>query len=114
MADDNPLLKALPPATDYLTYLTIVEYNLTPERLPTLHDVLQDATLTTNIGWDLIHILVPLLPDSEQCLQDIARLGNPREVIIKVTESLRLIDFNNVEEDVDEEDAQATPVHADA
>ncbi|KAK5165329.1 hypothetical protein LTR04_001355 [Oleoguttula sp. CCFEE 6159] len=114
MADDNPLLKALPPATDYLTYLTIIEYNLTPERLPTLHDVLQDATLTTNIGWDLIHILVPLLPDSEQCLQDIARLGNPREVIIKVTESLRLIDFNNVEEDVDEEDAQATPVHADA
>ena len=97
----NPLLEALPPATDYLTYLTIIEYNLKPENLPTLHEVLQDATLTTNIGWDLIHLLVPLLPASEQCLQDIATLGNPREVIIKVTESLRLIDFDVTDEDED-------------
>ncbi|KAI9687745.1 MAG: hypothetical protein M1822_001825 [Bathelium mastoideum] len=97
----NPLLEALPPATDYLTYLTIIEYNLTAENLPILHEVLQDTTLTTNIGWDLIHLLVPLLPASEQCLQDIARLGNPREVIIKVTESLRLIDFDNAGEEHD-------------
>ena len=27
----NPLLAALPPATDYITYLTIIEYNLTKE-----------------------------------------------------------------------------------
>ncbi|KAF2239034.1 DUF1760-domain-containing protein [Viridothelium virens] len=100
----NSLLEALPPATDYLTYLTIIEYNLTPENLPTLHEVLQDVTLTTNIGWDLIHLLVPLLPGSDKCLQDIARLGNPREVIIKVTESLRLIDFDTAEEQEENDD----------
>ncbi|KAF3483296.1 uncharacterized protein GIQ15_02620 [Arthroderma uncinatum] len=49
----DPLIEALPPATDYLTYLTLVEYQLTPARLPILHQVLQDETLTINIGWDL-------------------------------------------------------------
>lgn len=103
MADtESPLIKALPPASDYLTYLTIVEYNLTQESLPLLHQVLQDGTLTTNIGWDLVHLLVPYLPDSEQCLQDIARLGNPREVILKVTESLRLIEYEQQEDPSDE------------
>jgi len=95
----NPLIEALPPASDYLTYLTIVEYNLAVQNLPILHDVLQDTKLTTNIGWDLIHLLLPLLPASEQCLQDIARLGNPRECILKVTESLRLIDYGGFETD---------------
>ena len=85
---DNLLLKALPPETDYLTYLTLLEYNLTVEQLPTLHDILQDTTLTANIGWDLVHLLLPFLPASQQCLQDVARLGNPREVVLKVTELL--------------------------
>lgn len=103
MAEEvSPLVKALPPESDYLTYLTIVEYNLTPESLPILHKVLQDQTLTTNIGWDLVHLLVPLLPESEQCLQDIARLGNPREVILKVTESLRLIEYDGGEDTMDD------------
>lgn len=104
--EDNPLIKALPPASDYLTYLTIVEYNLKPENLPILHKVLQDEKLTTNIGWDLVHLLVPYLPDSEQCLLDIARMGNPREAILKVTESLRLIDYEEVddEEAIEDED----------
>lgn len=105
----NPLLEALPPATDYITYLTIIEYNLTPENLPTLHDVLQDEKLTTNIGWDLVHLLLPLLPASQQCLEDIARLGNPREVILKVTECLRLIDFAGLEPDSDLEEAEDAP-----
>lgn len=39
--DENPLLAARPPATDPITYLTIVEYNLTEENLPILHQVLQ-------------------------------------------------------------------------
>ncbi|KAK5699028.1 YAP1-binding protein 1 [Elasticomyces elasticus] len=100
MADDeSPLIKALPPESDYITYLTIVEYNLSVENLPILHKVLQDATLTTNIGWDLVHLLVPLLPESEECLQDIARLGNPREVILKVTESLRLIVYDTPDDE---------------
>ena len=91
MVDNNPLLKALPPQTDYLSYLTILEYNLTKDHLPTLHGILQDTTLTANIGWDLVHILLPLLPHSEQCLHDVARLGNPREVVLKVTELLEAI-----------------------
>lgn len=84
----DPLIAALPPATDYLTYLTLVEYQLTPARLPVLHRVLQDETLTINIGWDLVNILIPLLPHSRECLDDIARLGNPREVILRVSEAL--------------------------
>ncbi|THZ27439.1 DUF1760-domain-containing protein [Aureobasidium pullulans] len=104
MAEKNPLIEALPPATDYITYLTIIEYNLNPESLPTLHQVLQDTKLTTNIGWDLVHLLVPLLPNSDECLQDIARLGNPREVILKVTESLRLIDFQGLEPDTEDDE----------
>src|SRR6266571_4037768 len=103
----NPLLAALPPATDYITYLTIIEYNLTADILPTLHQVLQDAKLTVNIGWDLVHLLLPLLPDSQQCLQDIAVRGNPREVILKVTEALRLLEFNEpaVNSEVEEGEA---------
>lgn len=85
---ENPLVKALPPATDYLTYLTLLEYQLTPERLPLLHRLLQDEKLTTNIGWDLVKLLLPMLPASTDCLHDVARLGNPREVILRVSEAL--------------------------
>ncbi|KAL8686599.1 MAG: hypothetical protein Q9218_006992, partial [Villophora microphyllina] len=88
MAEDNPILKTLPPELDYISYLTVLEYNLTAEQLPVLHNVLQDPTLTANIGWDLVHLLLPLLPGSQTCLQDVARLGNPREVVLKVTELL--------------------------
>ena len=101
---DNPLIKALPPETDYISYLTLLEYNLTAEQLPTLHDILQDTTLTTNIGWDLVHLLLPLLPESEQCMQDVARLGNPREVVLKVTESLE--ELRNEEDEEEEEDEE--------
>ena len=103
MADDNnnPLLNTLPPETDYLSYLTILEYNLTPDQLPTLHNILQDTTLTANIGWDLVHLLLPFLPASQQCLQDVARLGNPREVVLKVTE---LLEGFGEEEEVDDQE----------
>ena len=115
--EDSPLVQALPPVSDYITYLTIIEYNLSEASLPILHKVLQDETLTTNIGWDLIHLLVPYLPESELCLQDIGRLGNPREVILKVTESLRLIEYENADHDPEEAiDAVdgATDSHMDA
>jgi hypothetical protein len=69
-----------------------------------LHDVLQDAELTSTIGWDLIHLLLPLLPASEECLQDIANKGNPRECILKVTEALRLLEFEEPQETEDEEE----------
>ncbi|KAL9599007.1 MAG: hypothetical protein Q9219_004122 [cf. Caloplaca sp. 3 TL-2023] len=102
MADENPLLTALPPALDYLSYLTILEYNLTPEQLPVLHDILQDTTLTANIGWDLVHLLLPLLPQSRSCLQDVARLGNPREVVLKATELLEALANPDETEDEDQ------------
>ncbi|CAK7563950.1 MAG: YAP1-binding protein 1 [Sporothrix epigloea] len=85
------LLEARPPATDRFTYLTLIEEHLSPDVLPTLHDVLQDAPLTQELGWDLVDMLVVLLPDSEVCLDDVARLGNPREVILKVLEVLERI-----------------------
>ncbi|KAL8919349.1 MAG: hypothetical protein Q9172_005016 [Xanthocarpia lactea] len=111
MATNNPLLKALPPAVDYLSYLTILEYNLTLEQLPLLHDILQDTTLTANIGWDLVHLLLPLLPESQSCLQDVARLGNPREVVLKATELLEAIvtsdgHENEFEEEEEEEEQE--------
>ena len=102
--NENPLLKALPPQTDYLSYLTILEYNLTYDQLPTLHHILQDNTLTANIGWDLVHLLLPLLPASQQCLHDVARLGNPREVVLKVTELLEA--FGETEETDDQEETE--------
>ena len=117
---EDPLIKALPPASDYLTYLTIIEYNLTKERLPLLHNLLRDTALTTNIGWDLVHLLLPLLPESESCLEDVARLGNPREVILKVTEMLEEIarddddDQDKYQEaDVDEDSASIDEVKDD-
>ncbi|KAL2371353.1 hypothetical protein RJZ57_004220, partial [Blastomyces gilchristii] len=97
---DDPLVKALPPETDYLTYLTILEYQLTPERLPILHNLLQDEKLTINIGWDLVQLLLPMIPASQECLQDVARLGNPREVILRVSNSLMKLE--PVEEDEEE------------
>ena len=103
MADgENPLLKALPPETDYLSYLTILEYNLTAQQLPILHNILQDTTLTANIGWDLVHLLLPLLPASQQCLQDVAHLGNPREVVLKVTELLEGLGESEEPDDLEE------------
>ncbi|KAJ5812928.1 YAP-binding/Alf4/Glomulin [Penicillium robsamsonii] len=107
---EDPLIQALPPATDYLTYLTLLEYQLTPERLPLLHTLLQDEKLTTNIGWDLVKLLLPMLPASTECLQDVARLGNPREVILRVSESLMQL-HPEEDEDEDEKAGQGLPLH---
>jgi hypothetical protein len=103
-SEENPLLAARPPATDAITYLTIVEYNLSEDNLPVLHEVLQDTELTSTIGWDLIHLLLPLLPASEECLQDIATKGNPRECVLKVTEALRLLEFDDPQQTDDEDE----------
>jgi Uncharacterised protein family, YAP/Alf4/glomulin len=101
---DDPLVSALPPATDYLTYLTLLEYQLTPARLPTLHRLLQDEVLATNIGWDLVQLLLPMLPHSQECLHDISRLGNPREVILRVSDSLMKLEPGDESEDEDAEE----------
>ncbi|OBT46727.1 hypothetical protein VE00_02627 [Pseudogymnoascus sp. WSF 3629] len=91
-----------PPVTDDLTYLTIVQSHLSPQVLPALNDVLQDVELTQRIGWDLVHMLLPL-PGSAPCLKTVARLGNPREVILQVTEALRLLVLDKPEEEEDNE-----------
>jgi hypothetical protein len=115
MASDSikAITESLPPASDYLTYLTILESHISPELLPTLNEILQDAELTQNIGWDLVHLLLPL-PGSETCLTSIARLGNPREVVLKVTEALQLLELDTEEEEKPEgekvEQSESTPV----
>ena len=57
-------------------------------RLPLFHSLLQDESLASNIGWDLAHMVLPMLPQSRECLNDVARLGNPREVILGVCDAL--------------------------
>ena len=114
MASDSvkAIKDSLPPATDYLTYLTILESHLSSEILPTLKEILQDVVLTQNIGWDLIHLLLPM-PGAEQCLRIIARLGNPREVVLKITECLQLLELDEEGEGAEDEkhaDAEPTPV----
>jgi hypothetical protein len=91
MADTAQAIERLkesrPPATDTFTYLTIIEKSLSPDILPALHEILQDAELTKDIGWDLVDMLISV-PGSAECLETIAQLGNPREVILKVLEVL--------------------------
>ena len=114
MASDSitAISESLPPASDYLTYLTILESHLSPEILPTLNDILQDAELTQNIGWDLIHLLLPMA-GGDQCLNTIARLGNPREVVLKVTEALQILDLDSVDEHANDEAAKGEPTDVD-
>ncbi len=81
------LKETRPPATDRFTYLTVIEECLSPDILPALNEILQDAALAQDIGWDLVEVLLPL-PGSDECLETIARVGNPREVILKVLEAL--------------------------
>ncbi|KND92136.1 hypothetical protein TOPH_03173 [Tolypocladium ophioglossoides CBS 100239] len=77
------LRESKPPATDRFTYLTIIDKSLSPEILPALREILEDVELTSDIGWDLVEMLITVR-GSEDCLESIARLGNPREVILKV------------------------------
>lgn len=107
---EDPLIAALPPNTDYITYLTILEYQLTPRNLPTLNRLLQedDGTLAAEIGWDLLKLVLPILrvepENAKQCLDIIARRGNPREVIVRVAEELEALG----QEDEDNEADPAT------
>ncbi|KAK5938360.1 YAP1-binding protein 1 [Knufia obscura] len=108
---EDPLIASLPPNTDYITYLTILEYQLTPQNLPTLNRLLQDddGTLAAEIGWDLLKLILPILRvksgEAGECLDIIARRGNPREVIIRVAEELETLGQ-------DESDIEADPAEA--
>jgi len=99
VTDTASAIKALketkPPETDRFTYLTLIERYIeqyaSPELLTVLNEILQDANLTQEIGWDLVEIVFPI-EGSEECLETIARLGNPREVILKVLEVLESLE----------------------
>jgi hypothetical protein len=113
MADLSKSIAAIqesrPPTTDKFTYLTILESHLSPEILPTLNEILQDAELTQEIGWDLIEMLLPL-PGCETCLETVARVGNPREVILKVLEALENIEHDeDGAEDTEDAKEQSRP-----
>src|ERR1700712_3928035 len=101
VGQEDPWYALRPPYSDPPTYLTFIEGNLTKDKLATLLDILQDTELTEAIGWDLVHILTPFLPESEDCLLHLARQGNPREVVLKVAESVRDIRFTEDEDDDD-------------
>lgn len=124
----DPLIAALPPATDYLTYLTLLEYQLTPQNLPTLNRLLvqDDGKLVQEIGWDLINLVLPMLDDApteaKECLAAIARRGNPREVVVRIAEILERLDEDveaqlDAAESSEDEDAlrtfpgEAEPIH---
>jgi hypothetical protein len=94
--------------TDNVTYLTYVEQHITKEKLPILQKVLEDAELVESIGWDLVATLIPLLPESQTCLRMVARGGNPKEVVLKVAESLRGLNFEDSEEEEEDGEAQST------
>ncbi|TID18379.1 DUF1760-domain-containing protein [Venturia nashicola] len=104
--DENPWIALKPPVSDAMTYLTFVEHNLTTETLPQLLQVLQDQELNQSIGWDLVQPLVSLVPESEKCLLAIARLGNPREVVLKVSESLTLLELDELSDNDESDDEE--------
>lgn len=105
----HPFQEALPPTTDYITYLTLLEYNLARTNVAILQTILEtdvaadESALIINIGWDLVALLLPLLPESRECLLLIARYGNPREVVLKVAEALEAVDWEEDEHDDNEE-----------
>lgn len=107
--DEDPLIAALPPVTDHLTYLTILEYRLKPHNLNVLNDILgrDDGTLANEIGWDLLRLVLPMLTevpeDAKKCLDGIARRGNPREVVVRVAEELEKL--GRLDDDTSGDDA---------
>ena len=123
--EEDPLIAALPPETDYFTYLTLLEYQLKAGNLPTLTRLLtvDDGTLAQEIGWGLPKLILPLLDkapeDATKCLEVVARRGNPREVLIQVAEALEnlavLEDSDSSGPDQsfdDEEDDETLPTFA--
>ena len=118
---EDPLVSAVPPATDYMTYLTLLEYQLKPSNLSTLNRLLSsdDGTLAREIGWDLLRLVLPMLHDvleeAGDCLQIIARKGNPREVVIRVAEELEKVgalDGCNEENENESDDEDGLPTFA--
>uniref|UniRef100_A0A8H7K871 DUF1760-domain-containing protein n=1 Tax=Bionectria ochroleuca TaxID=29856 RepID=A0A8H7K871_BIOOC len=105
------LKESRPPATDAFTYLTIIEKSLSPDILPTLEEILDDSELTNDIGWDLVDMLISV-PGSAGCLERVARLGNPREVILKVLEVMDKTAAAAIKENEQEEEGKEVQPHS--
>ncbi len=103
--NEDPLVAALPPSTDYITYLTLLEYQLKPQNLNTLNRLLSEdgGTLAEEIGWDLLRLVLPMLEGAHEaaddCLDLIAKRGNPRETVIRVAEELEKLGYQSREEE---------------
>lgn len=96
-----------PPIGDYPLYLDVVKLllierapppELRSKLLSALNDVLQGHGQANLMGWDLVPTLLQV-PGSDSCLITIARLANPREVIIGVLEELSQLDLDGMEDD---------------
>ena len=110
-SNEDPLVAALPPATDYITYLTLLEYQLKPGNLSALNRLLSedDGTLAEEIGWDLLRLVLPMFGEAPQEANDsldiIARRGNPREVVVRLAEELEKLSHQSSDaEDEAQED----------
>jgi hypothetical protein len=110
---EDQLVAAVSDGMDPITFLVWCEQNLSPKELPTLNRLLRidDGILAQEVGWNLLELIVPMLRENPQeaanCLECIARRGNPREVIVKVAEVLEKLgedtdSFEDDEESVDE------------
>lgn len=101
------IVRLAPPNGDYPLYLDLIRKifideqpppELRTELLTILDDLLQNKGLANLMGWDLMPTLLNV-PGSESCLITIARLANPREIIIGVMAELRKLDLYGIEDD---------------
>ncbi|TGO91188.1 hypothetical protein BPOR_0036g00180 [Botrytis porri] len=109
-SDPDPVVdikSTAPPAGDPMAYLSflrlvLIERKPTPELrsqlLAALNDVLQDVDIANSVGWEATTILLEV-PGSDDCLITIARLANPRELIISILAALKRLDLDGIEDD---------------
>ncbi|TGO24104.1 hypothetical protein BPAE_0112g00230 [Botrytis paeoniae] len=106
----NPIVdivRLAPPNGDPPMYVQLIDKifiedqpspELRVELLTLLEDLLQNKGLADLIGWDLVPTLIDI-PGSESCLITIARLANPREVMISVLAELKRLDLDGIKDD---------------
>ena len=74
--------------TQNVSSTLLLGHALEKDQPPLLHSLLQSAEFARDVGWELVPRLLPLLPESQECLLDVATLANPREIALKVAEIL--------------------------
>jgi hypothetical protein len=118
MAHEDQLVAAVNDRMDPITLLVWCEQSLGPKELPTLNRLLRsdDGTLAQEVGWNLLEMVLPMLSEDPQgaaeCLDCIARRGNPREVIVKVAEVLEKLGEDTDASEGDEESVDELPTFA--